>query len=75
MVLGLEANGEQSGITVTIPQGEPDVEVSAGPDDSAALAELVFPASQAVRWQVLSAPDAEETAWHCTVGMGAGGAA
>lgn len=72
VVLGLEVNGQQSGITVTIPQGEPDVEVTAGPDDPAALADLVIPPGQAVRWQVLSAPDGEGTAWHCTVAMGVG---
>ena len=36
-----------------------------------ALTELVVPLGLAVRRQVLLAPDGEDTAWHCTVGVGA----
>jgi hypothetical protein len=71
-VLGLEVNGQQSGITATIPQGGSDVEVTAEQDDPGALADLVIPPRQAERWQVLSAPGGEDTAWHCTVAMGVG---
>ena len=62
VVLGLEINGSLTGQTLTIPVGPANVEVTA----AATLTGLV-PAGQFVRWKIVSAPDAADSAWNCAV--------
>ena len=59
VVLGLEVDGQFTGATLTILQEEPNVEVTA----EAQFDNLVIPAEKPVRWQVISAPAAEFSAW------------
>ena len=64
VVLGLEVGGQLTGDTLTLPVGDPNTEVTA----QCSLAVTVPPLSD-VRWKILSAPDAMDTAWVAAVGM------
>lgn len=64
VVLGLEVNGVLTGDQLTLPVGPPNTEVTA----SVALDRTLDP-NAIVRWRVVSAPDAPETAWHVTLAL------
>jgi hypothetical protein len=65
VVLELEVGGALTGLQLVIPTGDPNTEVQA----SVELGGLAVAPGLAVRWQVVSAPDAVDTAWHCAVSM------
>ena len=65
VVLGLEVGGVLTADRLTIPVGTANTNVSA-----VATLNRVVPAGQSVRWRVVSAPGAEASAWHCSVGLG-----
>jgi len=64
VTLGLEVNGVLTGDTVTLPVGEPNVEVQA-----TAAVNLEIDPGAIVRVKVLAAPDAVDTAWHVSLSL------
>lgn len=64
LVLGLEVNGVLTGDQLTLPVGPPNTEVTASIALDVALAPNAI-----VRWRVVSAPDAPQTAWHVTLAL------
>lgn len=64
VVLGLEVGAQLTGDTLTIPVGVANTEVSA----ECGLA-LTVPALADVRWKIISAPEAVDTAWVAAVGV------
>jgi hypothetical protein len=65
VVLTLEVNGVLTGLTLTIPVGAANVEVTAATN----LGNLVVPANQLVRWLCTSAPAFANSAWSTAVMM------
>lgn len=65
VVLGLEIAGVQSGFTLTLPQGDPDTAATV----SSTAINIALSPGQLVRWQVLSGPIPELTAWQVTLNV------
>ena len=65
MVLGLEVGGVLTGFTLTLPQGTPNTDTSV----AALPVNVTVNPGQAVRWQVVSGPIPELSAWHVTVNL------
>lgn len=63
VVLTLEVGGVLTALTLTIPVGTANTEVTA----SASLGNYAVPTGALVRWRVTVAPSAENTAWACAV--------
>ncbi|HVM48385.1 MAG TPA: hypothetical protein VMU04_10175 [Candidatus Acidoferrum sp.] len=64
VVLGLEVNGVLTGDILTLPVGTANTEVTV----DVTLAVSVPPLAD-VRWKILSAPDAADSAWQVALGM------
>jgi hypothetical protein len=64
VTLGLEVNGVLTCDTLVLPVGAPNTEVTAQAD-----LDLTLDPNAIVRWRVVSAPDAPQTAWHVTLAL------
>lgn len=68
VVLGLEAGGELTGVEVTVPEGTANEDfVLPVSFEGVGPGWVLVEAGKLVRWRVLSAPVAEDSAWHLTL--------